>query len=145
MYTLYIFIHICTNHHMLDLYQLQAFDLSHPNTQEMTATQWHSDVQEITPTYRKITSTGKKRVKKRKEKNRKEKKRKKRKGTKIKEKKRKETEIKATERKGKKEKQERKGDRNKHTKNIICYWLLLWCFLRTVQYRVQMQNGEIEV
>ena len=36
--------------HKSVLHQLQEFDLSHPNTQEITPTQWHSDVQEITPT-----------------------------------------------------------------------------------------------
>ena len=32
---------------------VQEFDLSHPNTQEITPTQWHSDVQEITQPNRK--------------------------------------------------------------------------------------------
>ena len=85
---------------------------------------------------RKEERKGKKRTeKKRNKKKRKEKKEKKRNGNQSKGKNEKE----------RKKKQERKGERNKHTKNIICYWLLLWCFLRTAQYRVQMQNGEIEV
>ena len=67
---------------------------------------------------------------KRKENQRKKKNRKEKNG---KEKKRKQKKRTENQRKGKKEQQERKGERNKHTKNIISYWLLVWCFLCTVQ------------